>query len=277
MIYSPEREDPANTEYTTKNIPKVVGGSSGNCLAVGTALYEKVIDKVVPVSSTGAAEMVKILENTFRSVNIALVNELKMVADRMGLDIFEVIRAAATKPFGYTPFYPGPGLGGHCIPIDPFYLTWKAREYGINTRFIELAGEVNTAMPDFVIGKVVTALNSVGRSVRDSKILVLGLAYKKNVDDVRESPSFVILERLQAQGALVDYSDPHVPVTPSMRAHSIMLESGELTPEAIRSYDCILVSTDHDRFDWDMIGKHAKLLIDARGKYPANADNIYRA
>ncbi|MBF0381244.1 MAG: nucleotide sugar dehydrogenase [Magnetococcales bacterium] len=277
VIYSPEREDPANPDFTTKTIPKVVGGTTPNCMEIGQALYEKIIDVVVPVSSTGAAEMVKILENTFRSVNIALVNELKIVADRMGLDIFEVIRAASTKPFGYTPFYPGPGLGGHCIPIDPFYLTWKAREYGINTRFIELAGEVNTAMPDFVLGKIVTALNNISRSVRGSRILVLGLAYKKNVDDVRESPSFVLLERLQELGAQVDYSDPHVPVTPVMRAHSITLKSVELTPQVINSYDCILVATDHDRFDWDMIKQNAKLLIDPRGVFQADDTKIYRA
>ncbi|MBF0193857.1 MAG: nucleotide sugar dehydrogenase [Magnetococcales bacterium] len=277
LIYSPEREDPANPDFTTKTIPKVVGGTTPNCMEVGQALYETIIDVVVPVSSTGAAEMVKILENTFRSVNIALVNELKLVADRMGLDIFEVIRAASTKPFGYTPFYPGPGLGGHCIPIDPFYLTWKAREYGLNTRFIELAGEVNTAMPDFVIGKIVSALNNISRSVRGSRILVLGLAYKKNVDDVRESPSFVLLEKLQELGADVDYSDPHVPVTPVMRAHSITLSSINLTPQVVNSYDCILVATNHDRFDWDMIKQNAKLIIDPRGVFKADDIKIYRA
>ena len=277
LIYSPEREDPANPDFTTRTIPKVVGGTSKNCLEVGQALYEKIIDQVVPVSSTGTAEMVKILENTFRSVNIALVNELKVVADRMGLDMFEVIQAAATKPFGYTPFYPGPGLGGHCIPIDPFYLTWKAREYGINTRFIELAGEVNTAMPDFVIGKVTTALNDISRSVRGAKILVLGLAYKKNVDDVRESPSFVLLEKLEALGAHVDYSDPHVPVTPSMRAHSIKLTSVNLTAEVIKSYDCVVVATNHDRIDWDMVLENAQLIVDPRGVFPADNIKVYRA
>ncbi|MBF0447173.1 MAG: nucleotide sugar dehydrogenase [Magnetococcales bacterium] len=277
LLYSPEREDPANPDFTTRTIPKVVGGSSENCLEVGQALYEKIIDKVVPVSSTGAAEMVKILENTFRSVNIALVNELKIVADKMGLDIFEVIRAAATKPFGYTPFYPGPGLGGHCIPIDPFYLTWKAREYGVNTRFIELAGEVNTAMPDFVISKISLALNDIERSVRGSRILVLGLAYKKNVDDVRESPSFVLLERLQGLGAVVDYSDPHVPVTPSMRSHSIQLTGVPLTPEVIGSFHCVVIATDHDRFDWQMIKENARLIVDPRGVYKADSVRIHRA
>ncbi|MBF0357406.1 MAG: nucleotide sugar dehydrogenase [Magnetococcales bacterium] len=277
VIYSPEREDPANPEFTTRNIPKVVGGSTANCLEVGKGLYEEIIDTVVPVSSTGAAEMVKILENTFRSVNIALVNELKIVADKMGLDIFEVVRAAATKPFGYTPFFPGPGLGGHCIPIDPFYLTWKAREYGVNTRFIELAGEVNTSMPDFVISKIVSALNNVSLAVRGSKILVLGLAYKKNVDDVRESPSIVLLKMLQEIGADVDYSDPHVPVTPDMRAHSINLSSVALTPDVISAYDCVVVATDHDRFDWDMIKQNAKLVVDPRGVFQADDKKIYRA
>ncbi|MBF0453483.1 MAG: nucleotide sugar dehydrogenase [Magnetococcales bacterium] len=277
VIYSPEREDPANPDFTTRTIPKVVGGTTPNCLAVGKAIYETIIDEVVPVSSTGAAEMVKILENTFRSVNIALVNELKVVADRMDLDIFEVIRAAATKPFGYTPFYPGPGLGGHCIPIDPFYLTWKAREYGINTRFIELAGEVNTSMPEFVLSKITAALNDISRSVRGARILVLGLAYKKNVDDVRESPSFVLLERLQKLGAEVSYSDPHVPVTPPMRAHSIKLTSVELSPAVIQSYDCLLVATDHDRFDWEMIKENARLIIDPRGVFTADEKQVHRA
>ncbi|MBF0188981.1 MAG: nucleotide sugar dehydrogenase, partial [Magnetococcales bacterium] len=201
LLYSPEREDPANPDFSTRTIPKVVGGSTPSCLSVGRALYEGIIDLVVPVTSTAAAEMTKILENTYRAVNIALVNELKIVADKMGLDIFEVINAAKTKPFGFKAFYPGPGLGGHCIPIDPFYLTWKAREYGINTRFIELAGEVNTSMPDYVIGKVTEALNSRGKPVKGAKILMLGFAYKKNVDDIRESPSAVLMTRLMEMDA----------------------------------------------------------------------------
>lgn len=277
LIYSPEREDPANPDYSTKTIPKIVGGTTQPCLEVGTALYEKIIDRVVPVSSTGAAEMVKILENTFRSVNIALVNELKIVADRMGLDIFEIIRAAATKPFGYTPFYPGPGLGGHCIPIDPFYLTWKAREYGVHTRFIELAGEVNTAMPDYVIGKITLALNAIGRSVNGSRILVLGLAYKKNVDDVRESPSVVLLKSLENLGAEVRYSDPHIPVPPRMRAHTLSLRSIVLVPEIVRSFHCVVVATDHDRFDWEMIKENARLIVDPRGVFQTDGKKIYRA
>lgn len=277
LVYSPEREDPANPKFTTRTIPKVCGGITPNCLEIGTALYEQVIDTVVPVSSTGAAEMSKILENTYRSVNIALVNELKIVADSMNLDIFEVIRAAATKPFGFTAFFPGPGLGGHCIPIDPFYLTWKAREYGINTRFIELAGEVNSAMPNYVITKVMEALNSHGKAVRNARILILGLAYKKNVDDVRESPSFILLKKLTAMGAHTDYSDPHVPTIPSMRAHRISKDSVTLTPETLATYDCAVVATDHDRFDWDMILKNIHLIVDPRGIFKADGKHVWRA
>lgn len=277
LVYSPEREDPGNPNFSTRSIPKVCGGMTPDCLEVGLALYGKIIDKVVPVSSTAAAEMVKILENTYRSVNIALVNELKIVADRMNLDIFEVIRAAATKPFGYTPFFPGPGLGGHCIPIDPFYLTWKAREYGVNTRFIELAGEVNTSMPDYVISKVTEALNSRAKSVREAKILILGLAYKKNVDDDRESPSYALLDKLMAKGALVDYSDPHVPAMKPTRAYAIQLRSVVLSPEVIQTYDCVVISTNHDRFDWEMIRENARLIVDPRGVYVADGIHIIRA
>ncbi len=277
LVYSPEREDPANPNFTTRTIPKICGGCTTACLEVGRVLYEQVIDQVVPVTSTGAAEMAKILENTYRSVNIALVNELKIVADRMGLDIFEVIRAAATKPFGFTAFYPGPGLGGHCIPIDPFYLTWKAREYGVNTRFIELAGEVNSAMPDHVIVKISEALNEAGKPIKGSKILVLGLAYKKNVDDVRESPSFVLLEKLLSRGARADYADPHVPTAPSMRAHTLKMDSVVLTPERLQDYDCVLVATAHDRFDWRMTREHSRLIVDSRGVFTADNKRIWRA
>ncbi len=212
-VYSPEREDPANPNFTTSTIPKVVGGHTPACLEAGLALYQQAIDRLVPVSSTETAELTKLLENIHRAVNIGLVNEMKIVADRMGIDIFEVIDAAATKPFGYTPFYPGPGLGGHCIPIDPFYLTWKAKEYGLHTRFIELAGEVNRSMPDYVFGKLVGALNNRGKSVKGSKVMVLGIAYKKNVDDMRESPSVHLMEMLRDRGADLSYSDPHVPVS----------------------------------------------------------------
>ncbi len=277
VVYSPEREDPANPDFTTHTIPKVCGGATPACLEVGMALYGSAIDQVVPVSSTEVAEMTKILENTFRSVNIALVNELKQVADRMGIDIFEVIRAAATKPFGFTPFYPGPGLGGHCIPIDPFYLTWKAREYGLATRFIELAGEVNTAMPDYVIAKVVSGLNSVAKAVRGSHILVLGVAYKKNVDDVRESPSAVIIEQLQGLGADVAYSDPYVASYPPTRKHQLDMTSTPLDRESLGQADLVLIVTDHDDFDWELIRRHARLIVDTRGVYEADGAQIIRA
>lgn len=277
LVFSPEREDPGNPNFTTRTIPKVVGGDSEACQEIGVALYGAVIDRVVPVSSTRAAEMTKLLENIHRAVNIGLVNELKIVAEKMNIDIFEVIRAAATKPFGFVPYYPGPGLGGHCIPIDPFYLTWKAREYGVHTRFIELAGEVNSSMPDWVIGKVASALNDAKRSINGSKVLVLGIAYKKNVDDMRESPSVMLMEKLRDLGAQVQYSDPHIAVFPKMREHSFDLSSVELTPEAIASFDCVLLATDHDRFDYELIKKHAKLIVDSRGKYLDRAPNIVRA
>ena len=221
--------------------------------------------------------MTKILENAFRAVNIALVNELKMVAHGMGIDIFEVIRAASTKPFGYMPFYPGPGLGGHCIPIDPFYLTWKAREYGLHTRFIELAGEVNTSMPDYVVHKVADALNEHGKPIKGSRILVLGVAYKKNVDDMRESPSVHIMDMLRQKGAQVAYSDPYVPVFPRLRKFSFNLESLPLNPENIAFYDCLLLATDHDDFDYDLIHKHSQVVVDTRGRYANGEENIWQA
>ncbi|MBE9534772.1 MAG: nucleotide sugar dehydrogenase [Proteobacteria bacterium] len=277
LVYSPEREDPGNPIYNTENIPKVCGGSSKECLEVGQVLYSMVVGQVVPLSSTRAAELTKLLENIYRAVNIGLVNELKIVADRMGIDIWEVIDAAATKPFGFTPFYPGPGLGGHCIPIDPFYLTWKAREYGINTRFIELAGEVNTAMPHWVVGKVIDALNEKGQSLKEAKILVLGLAYKKNVDDPRESPAMEIMEILRSKGADLCYSDPHVPVFPPMRRHQFELQSVELTPEALQHLDCVLLITDHDDFPYDLIAAHASLIVDTRGVYRDDEPNVVKA
>lgn len=277
LVFSPEREDPGNPNFSTRTIPKVCGGHTSNCLEVGLALYGQVIDRVVSVSSTRAAELTKLLENIHRAVNIGLVNEMKIVADKMGIDIHEVIRAAATKPFGFVPYYPGPGLGGHCIPIDPFYLTWKAREYGVHTRFIELAGEVNTSMPDYVIAKVVAALNSAKKAVNGSRILVLGISYKKNVDDMRESPSVMLMEKLQALGAAVDYSDPHVPVFPKMREHRFDLSSIELTRESLSAYDCVLLATDHDKFDYELIKANAKLIVDSRGRYLAPADHIVKA
>jgi UDP-N-acetyl-D-glucosamine dehydrogenase len=277
LVYSPEREDPGNKVYRVENIPKVCGGCTKSCLRAGVALYEKIVDQVMPMSSTGAAEMTKILENTFRAVNIALVNELKLVADRMGVDIFEVIRTAATKPFGYMPFYPGPGLGGHCIPIDPFYLTWKAREFGLTTRFIELAGEVNTSMPDYVVSKVGLALNSIGKPIKGSSILVLGVSYKKNVDDKRESPSLVLIEKLSGLGGVVDYADPHVPYLTRMRKHDLDIEAVEVTPETVSRYDCLLIATDHDKFDWAMIKDNANLIVDTRGVYTFDNEKVFRA
>jgi len=277
LVYSPEREDPGNADFTTNTIPKVVGGHTPACLEVGKALYGQAIDRIVPVSSTKAAEMTKLLENIHRAVNIGLVNEMKIIAERMGIDIFEVIDAAATKPFGFTAYYPGPGLGGHCIPIDPFYLTWKAREYGLHTRFIELSGEVNRAMPEYVVGKVVSALNDRRKALKGSRILVLGIAYKKNVDDMRESPAVEVMELLRDAGADLAYSDPHVPVFPKMREHSFDLSSVALTPESVASYDAIVLTTDHAKFDYDMIRDNAQLIIDSRGVYRAPADNIVKA
>lgn len=278
LVYSPEREDPGNPDFETRTIPKVIGGHTPACLEVGIALYQPAIDKVVPVSSTKAAELTKLLENIHRAVNIGLVNEMKIVADKMGIDIHEVIEAAATKPFGFVAYYPGPGLGGHCIPIDPFYLTWKAREYGVNTRFIELAGEVNSAMPDYVVNKTVLALNDHNRSIKGSKVLVLGIAYKKNVDDMRESPSVHIMERLRDLGAEVSYSDPHVPVFPKMREHKFDLKSEPFTADNLAKFDCVVLSTDHDKFDYGLLKQHAKLVIDSRGKFRGEeAANIVKA
>ncbi len=277
LVFSPEREDPGNAKFTTRSIPKVVGGISPTCLEVGKALYGQAIDRIVPVSSTRAAEMTKLLENIHRAVNIGLVNEMKIVADKMGIDIHEVIRAAATKPFGFVPYYPGPGLGGHCIPIDPFYLTWKAREYGINTRFIELAGEVNSNMPHWVVGKVADALNEHRKAIRGSRILVLGIAYKKNVDDMRESPAVELMDLLQQKGAEIAYCDPHVPVFPKMRKYRFDLASVAVTPETLPDYDCVLLATNHDAFDYGMIQKHARLIVDTRGVYLDPAGNVVRA
>lgn len=277
LVYSPEREDPGNPVFKTHTIPKVVGGHTAACLQAGIALYEPAIDQIVPVSSTKTAEMTKLLENIHRAVNIGLVNEMKIVADRMGIDIFEVVDAAKTKPFGFTAYYPGPGLGGHCIPIDPFYLTWKAREYGLNTRFIELSGEVNRGMPEYVISKLVEGLNDAGKALKNSRVLVLGIAYKKNVDDMRGAPAAEILELIQAKGAIVAYSDPHVPVFPKMREYSFKLSSEPLTAENLATFDAVLLATDHDRFDYDMIKQHARLIIDSRGKYREPAEHIVKA
>ncbi len=277
LVYSPEREDPGNPNFNTQTIPKVCGGDTEACQDVGVALYSHVIDKVVSVSSTRAAEMTKLLENIHRAVNIGLVNEMKIVADKMGIDIYEVIDAAATKPFGFVPYYPGPGLGGHCIPIDPFYLTWKAREYGVNTRFIELAGEVNSSMPEYVLNKIVSALNGQKKAINGSRILMLGIAYKKNIDDMRESPSVEIMQLIQDCGAEISYSDPYVPVFPKMRRYNFTMDSVSATSENIKTYDCIVVGTDHVDFDYKMIQENAKLIVDTRGMYRGKYDNVVNA
>jgi UDP-N-acetyl-D-glucosamine dehydrogenase len=278
LVYSPEREDPGNAHFTTATIPKVCGADTEACRAAGQALYSAIINKVVPVSSSKVAEMTKLLENIHRSVNIGLVNEMKILSDKMGINIHEVIDAAATKPFGFVPYYPGPGIGGHCIPIDPFYLTWKAREYGVHTRFIELAGEINSHMPHWVVNKIASALNNHERPIKNSRILVLGIAYKRDVDDMRESPSIEIMELLQKKGAHVEYSDPHVPLFPAMRAHHFDLHSVHLTPEAIKSYDCVVLATAHYDFDYAMIAQNAKLIVDTRAAFSSfKQENIVSA
>lgn len=266
LVYSPEREDPGNKDFTTQQIPKVCGGSTENCLTAGVALYSEVVDRVVPVSNTKTAEMTKLLENIYRAVNIGLVNEMKIVADKMGINIHEVIEAAATKPFGFTKFTPGPGLGGHCIPIDPFYLTWKAREYGIHTRFIELAGEVNRAMPEWVVQKTADALNEHGKPINGSKILILGLAYKKNISDTRESPAVEIISQLKAKRAIVEYSDPHIPTFPKKRDYRFDMQSIEINPKTLSHYDCAILITDHDAFDYATLSANCHLIIDTRNR-----------
>jgi UDP-N-acetyl-D-glucosamine dehydrogenase len=265
LAFSPEREDPGRTDYNTVTIPKLVGGIDPTSGQLATQLYAAAIDKVIPVSSAEVAEAAKILENVYRSVNIALVNEMKVLLSAMNIDVWEVIAAAATKPFGYQPFYPGPGLGGHCIPIDPFYLTWKAREVGLPTRFIELAGEINHAMPRYVVEQTALALNQRAKSVKNSRILILGLAYKPDVDDVRESPSFELIEMLTSLGAAVDYNDPHVPATHYMRNYGDLgLKSVPLSPQALPTYDAVLIATNHTAYDWQMIADNARLIIDTR-------------
>lgn len=271
LVFSPERENPGDTKYNTKNIPKVVGGITSSCTKVGKTLYEQIVDQVVVVSSTEVAEFTKLLENIFRAVNIALVNELKMLADRMGIDIWEVIETASTKPFGFMPFYPGPGLGGHCIPIDPFYLTWKAREYDFHTRFIELAGEINTQIPYYIVEKVNYTLNKSGKSFKGSKVLVLGIAYKKDVDDQRESPSLKIIQLLREHGAEVIYNDPHVPECKGHRHYpDINMKSIELTDEILSDADITLLLTDHTAYDYVFIEKHARCIVDTRNVFGKN-------
>jgi UDP-N-acetyl-D-glucosamine dehydrogenase len=268
LAFSPEREDPGNERYHTKNIPKVVGGIDPPSLEAAVALYGTAIDKLVPVASAEVAESSKLLENIFRSVNIALVNELKVVFDRMGINVWEVIAAASTKPFGFMPFYPGPGLGGHCIPLDPFYLTWKAAEYGTWARFIELAGEVNTGMPRYVVDRVVDAVNAQGKSIKGAKVVVLGLSYKPNIDDDRESPSFELMELLSERGAEVSYCDPFIPKSHRGRKHSIDIESVPCTADEFARYDAVLLSTPHNQFKDAALYRNAKLVIDTRNVVP---------
>jgi UDP-N-acetyl-D-glucosamine dehydrogenase len=280
LAFSPEREDPGRKDHNTRTIPKLVGGIDAASGKVAVALYRKAVQKVVPVSTAEVAEAAKLLENIYRAVNIALVNEMKVVLTAMGIDVWEVIAAASTKPFGFQPFQPGPGLGGHCIPIDPFYLTWKAREVGQPTRFIELAGQINHAMPDYVVQRTGLALNERGKAVKGSRILVLGLAYKPDIDDVRESPSFELIEKLEQLGAHVDYNDPHVASTHKMRRHDLQMQSVPLTAENLKSYDCVLISTHHTAYDWQLVADHASLIIDTRNalsKVSGRREHIVRA
>jgi UDP-N-acetyl-D-glucosamine dehydrogenase len=280
LAFSPEREDPNNPDYTTAEIPKVIGGVTPQCSKVAKAIYDLVIIKTVPVSSPAAAEATKLLENIFRSINIALVNELKMVFDKMNIDIWEVIAAASTKPFGFKPFYPGPGLGGHCIPIDPFYLTWKAREFEINTKFIELAGEINTYQPYYVVEKSIEALNKFKKALNGSKVLILGAAYKNDIDDMRESPSLKLIEIYREKGASVDYSDPIIPKLPKTRKYNYHMNSVKLTKEKLKSYDLVVLSTDHSNFDYKFIAQNSKLIVDSRNAFESRgikSKNIFKA
>jgi len=274
VAFSPEREDPGRKDHNTTTIPKLVGGVDEKSTELAMLLYSKAVKQAVAVKSAEVAEAAKLLENIFRAVNIALVNEMKTVLTELDVDVWDVIDAASTKPFGFMPFYPGPGLGGHCIPIDPFYLTWKAKEVGCATRFIELAGEVNTQMPEYVVHRLGLALNEARKPVKGSRVLVLGLAYKANVDDTRESPSFELIERLRELGAQVDYADPHVPRTVPVRKHDLGMESVELTPESLKSYDAVLIATAHDAFDWDLVAKHAPLVIDTRNALKGHAASM---
>lgn len=277
LVYSPEREDPGNKEFSTSNIPKLVGGLTESCLEVGSCLYSKIIQEVIPVSSIKIAEMSKLLENIQRAVNIGLMNEMKMICTKMGIDIHEVIKAAETKPFGFVPYYPGPGIGGHCIPVDPFYLSWKAKEFSVNTKFIDLAGEVNLAMPSWIVSILNEHLNQRGKPLKDSKILILGIAYKKNVDDMRESPASPIMKLLQDQGAKLDYSDPFIQSFPKQRNYNFNLKSKSLTYENIKEYDAVVLITDHDKFDYDLIIDSSNLLIDTRGVYKEPRENLVKA
>ncbi len=277
LVFSPEREDQGNAHFTTRTIPKVVGGCTHFCLKVGVALYSQVVDQVVTVSSTKVAEMTKLLENIHRAVNIGLINELKVVCDKMGIDIQEVIDAASTKPFGFVPYRPGPGVGGHCIPIDPLYLTWKAKEFGVDTKFIELAGAVNSSMPNYVFEKISLALNKRQIKVKNAHILICGIAYKKNIDDTRESPALVLMEKLRSEGAHISYSDPHVPDFTKIGEHQFNLTSVDINLGNLTTYDCVVLITDHDKFDYDLLLKHSKLIIDTRGKFRGVFSNVVSA
>jgi UDP-N-acetyl-D-glucosamine dehydrogenase len=280
LAFSPEREDPNNPDFNTSTIPKVVGGVTENCVKIATELYNNVIVKTVPVSSPKVAEATKLVENIYRSVNIALVNELKMVFDRMGIDVWEVIAAASTKPFGFNAFYPGPGLGGHCIPIDPFYLTWKAREFEVNTRFIELAGEINTYMPYYVVDNAAKFLNNQKKALNGSKVLLLGAAYKKDIDDMRESPSLRLIELFEREGAEVDFNDPYVPKLYKMRKYDYTMESVELSAEKLKEYDLVVLSTDHSDYDYQFIADNSRLILDTRNAFEKNgvkADHIKKS
>ncbi len=277
LAFSPEREDPGRKDFNTETIPKVVGGVDKNSSEIAYIFYSQVIKKVVSVSSAEVAETTKMLENTFRAVNIALVNELKMLLDRMGINIWEVIEASKTKPFGFMPFYPGPGWGGHCIPVDPFYLSYIAKKYDFATRFIELAGQINVRMPEFVVEKVFDALNKQNRTINGTKMLVLGLSYKKDIGDPRESPSFKIIELLEQKGAKVDYNDPYIPLSPKMRKFKIQKKSVNLTPKNLKKYDCVILITDHSVYDYEMILKNSKLIVDTRNVYKIKSYKIVKA
>ncbi len=274
LIYSPEREDPGNTKFTTTNIPKIIGGITSDCTDVGIALYKAAIDELVPVTSTRVAEMTKLLENIQRAVNIGLMNEMKMISDRMNIDLYEVIEAASTKPFGFTTFYPGPGLGGHCIPVDPFYLTWKARAFGFHTRFIELAGEINAYMPSYVVQKVSDALNNKSKSIKGCNALILGLSYKKNVEDMRESPSIEIVQLLQNKGANTFFDDPFYSKFPIIRKKIIPPIKVNVKEINLKEMDVIILVTDHDDFDYDYIKKNSDLIVDTRGRYISSMDVV---
>ena len=278
LVYSPEREDPGNKKYTTKEIPKIVSGHTSQCLKLGSLIYKNIVNQVVEVSSTQTAELTKLLENIHRAVNIGLVNEMKVISDGLDIDIYEVIDAAATKPFGFTPYYPGPGIGGHCIPIDPFYLTWKAKQKGIDTKFIELAGSINNQMPIRVVNEVITLLERHNLNIKESKILILGLAYKKDVDDMRESPSLTIMEELEEKVRVVNYSDPFIPKMPKTRKYNKSKESIEISRKNLQDHDLIIIATDHSKFDYSLIKEYSSIVLDTRGVYRSiDSNNIFRA